>query len=114
MRIPRFIDTIYGGLNYPSVVLGFFKRLTRPSKGGRLGPTVRCRVKRRDHPQRKPEEALFGQVTTHLEHYGVDTFDYNMDGYYHYFKVRKTQAQWAEWLYNGGRLRTPQKDWKNR
>lgn len=108
----RIIDTGLGGINLLAFVFGSAKMLMRPSKGGRLGSTVRCKVRRISHPDRKPEDPTFNQVIAHLEKYGVNTFSYNYDGYHQYFSVRKTQADWAEWLYNGGRLRTPKKGWK--
>lgn len=107
----RMIDTGFGGINYLRFFFGFCNRLRHSSKGGRLGPTVRYRVKRLDNPKRERDEAHVTDVLRHLHQHGVPTFDHNFDGYYFYFSVRKTQHQWVKWLYNGRHLRSPKKGW---
>lgn len=106
---PRWLDTLYGGLNWPALLLGIVKQARRPSRAGRLSVLVRRKVKRGDHPDLLPGTPSFSQVIAHLERHGIATFHYNYDGYYHYFSVRKSQSNWAKWLYCGDRLRSPQR-----
>ena len=100
-------DYLFGPFNWIERVFGFAHRLRKPSRGGRFGATVRIAVLRLDKGGKLP----FRRVTDHLRHYGVATFDHGYDAQYHYFRVRKTQAKFAAWLYSNGKLRTPKKAW---
>jgi hypothetical protein len=102
------IDNILGSLNFIDLLFGKANRLRHASRGGRFGPTVTIRLKRID----KGGDYVLREVIGHLNRHGVPTFDHAYDAQYRYFKVRKTQAAWARWLYNDGNLRSPQRAWK--
>lgn len=103
-------DNFMGAMNFYEKAFGFANRLRHRSKGGRLGVTVKIRMKRIDKGGRLPLKA----VTDHLQKHGVPTLDHGYDANYRYFRVRKTQLTWAKWLYNDGNLRTPKSAWKDR
>lgn len=103
-------ENIFGALNYYEKIFGLLNRMMHPSKGGRFGETVTIRIRRID----KGGTHALREVTDHLNACGVPTFDHAYDANWRYFKVRKTQAAWAKWLYNGGDLRTPAKRWERR
>ena len=103
-------DNFIGKMDFFDKWFGFINRAVRPSKGGRFGPTVKIAVLRLDKGGKLP----FKQIVDHLRRYGVPTFDHGYDARYHYFRVRKTQARFAAWLYNDGSLRTPKRRWAGR
>lgn len=102
-------DWVWGPFNWFERGFGFTNRLVSPSKGGRFGPTVEIRIRRMDKGGKIP----FRSVVDHLRRYGVNTFDHGYNSQYQWFSVRKTQIKFAEWLYNGGNLRTPRRAWRD-
>lgn len=105
----NIFDNILGNLNFIDLLFGKANRLKHRSKGGRFGPTVQIKMKRID----KGGDHVLRTVTDHLNRYGVPTFDHGYDAQYRYFRVRKTQINFALWLYNDGKLRTPKRAWKD-
>lgn len=101
-------EKLLGAINWPTLVFGFFNQLRKRSKGGRLGPMVRLRIKRID----KGGRYMLDEVTGHLHRHGVPTFRHTYDDTYRYFWVRRTQVDWTKWLVNGEELRTPNTRWQ--
>lgn len=110
MKLADAFDNFMGAMNFYERIFGVANQAIKPSKGGRFGPMVRIRVKRID----KGGDVAFRQVVGHLHRHGVPTFHHAYDAEWRYFSVRKTQEKWAEWLYNGGNLRTPKRAWKEK
>lgn len=109
MKLLDFMDDfVWGPFNNAFRLFGIPARLLKPSKGGRFGPTIQIRLRRIDKGGNTP----FVTTIQHLERYGVNTFDHGYNSQWFWFSVRKTQAKYARWLYNGGNFRTPKRAWK--
>ncbi len=108
-------DWVFGPLNWVDKFFGAFQILLRnpharnKQKYSRFN-TVQMVVPRKDKNQKNPG---FHVVIQHLNKYGVDTYFYSHDSQNLYFRVRKNQETWARKLWNGERMWTPSRSWKD-
>lgn len=105
MKIEDIYDNIAGSLNYLDVLEGFIRGLVYGDLGYQM--ILRRADKGGSHRMSEAIEILKG--------YGVDTFWFGFDSQKMYFRVKKRQARWAEYvlLHAGVELLNPAFDHRN-
>lgn len=105
MSIEDIYDNIAGSLNYIDMLEGVIRGLLHGDFGYRIV------IPRAD----KGGSHRMSDAIRILEGYGVDTFWYGFDSQKMYFRVKKRQARWAEYilLHAGVELLNPAFDHRN-
>lgn len=105
MSFMDYFDDIFGPFNLIDIAEGLIRGLAFGDLG--YGMAIRRADKGGEHTLRETIHILKG--------YGVDTFWYGFDSQNMYFRVKKRQARWAEYvlLHAGVELLNPAFDHRN-
>jgi len=105
MSAMDYFDDLFGPLNFMDTLEGFIRGLAYGDLGYEL------QIQRAD----KGGQHTMNEAIDILKGYGVDTFWYGFDSQKMYFRVKKRQARWAEYilLHAGVELLNPAFDHRN-